>query len=941
MDKPRVHLIFTTHWDREWVQPLEQYRFRLVRLMDRVLQILESEPRMRFVTDGQTVMIEDYLAMRPDRRSQIQRLAEDGRIVMGPWYVLADQFLEGPEATIRNLLRGRQIGRSLGSWMKEGYNPDSFGSIAGMPKILKGFGIDCYNFGRGATSDQNTIFCWEADDGSRVLAMNRGYGNAVHLAYPSLSADPEKSLPNKNACLEFGRRFLQNEVPKLPVPVIYASVGVDHMELRPGMTRLVDHLNESTHAEWLISSPQDYFADLKRQLGTAEVECSTGEFRGDVEHKMTLQGVLSTDIPLKQKNRSNELALVRMLEPLTVCHRTLETDNHAWALQRAWQLLLQCHAHDSICACSTDPVMDDIHTRMRQVQELTQIVGERMLADICGAVPSPDTTYITLFNGSHHRNHDAVDLLVRFPRRLPLKSYSLVDAAGAEVAAATVLGYRRKDIETHYATNADLLSNPGKDPEAERNDDEVETLMQIRGVIDFRGSIGFRSLSLVSPLDPEPAVQAGETTLDNGLVAITLNDDGSINLLDKERNRRFEGLCGLEDMADAGDTYDFAPLTGDTPLRSTDAATVSSRLLKHDAHSATLEVTLSWELPAGLNSCGRREQRKHFPNMFPAATDGARSQDTIRHEIVMHYTMYRGMKRIDVRMEFDNQAKQHRLRLAFPTRAGMRVRAGGHFGINSRSWTRTDELLSCRPFVDWLYLENGLGIFAKGLYEYECRALPENEGEVLVTCCRSVDTIGPAAGMNYDVDHALALGRHRVAFALQACENVLDAVHDSSAFNAPVLAAGGTPNLPESVISCDSNELVVTALKPAESNDGFILRFWNPTDHPVTSNIEVDLQYSTVRAVNLAEDQPRQRQDLLHKEDLPPAEFTVAEQKRGYLQVMLPPHALGTCRFYTGKNLRFGTPLRAKAQEQLPKQSDFPLSHSGSFGIHELGDSEN
>src|ERR1700742_3480245 len=126
-----IHVVLTTHWDREWVQTLGQYRFGL---------------------DGQAVPLEDYLDVRPERADVLRKHLAEGRLVAGPWYVLADQFLEGDEATIRNLLLGIATTRRFGGEpMLHGYVPDSFGSIATLPMILGGFGIKGANLGRGLT----------------------------------------------------------------------------------------------------------------------------------------------------------------------------------------------------------------------------------------------------------------------------------------------------------------------------------------------------------------------------------------------------------------------------------------------------------------------------------------------------------------------------------------------------------------------------------------------------------------------------------------------------------------------------------------------------------------------------------------------------------------------------------------------------------------------
>ena len=119
-----IHVVLTTHWDREWVQSFEQYRFRLVQLMDIVLDELAKDDELRFMCDGQVVMVQDYLDLRPEMADEVHAHLNSGRLVCGPWYVLADQFLEGDEATIRNLLQGRELAsRYGGDPMPVGYVP--------------------------------------------------------------------------------------------------------------------------------------------------------------------------------------------------------------------------------------------------------------------------------------------------------------------------------------------------------------------------------------------------------------------------------------------------------------------------------------------------------------------------------------------------------------------------------------------------------------------------------------------------------------------------------------------------------------------------------------------------------------------------------------------------------------------------------------------------
>ncbi len=141
--KPTYHIVSHSHWDREWYKTFEQFRSMLVNMVDDLLDLLERDPGfVCFTLDGQTVILEDYLAVRPEREKEIRRFVAEGRLIIGPWYILPDEFLVSGEATVRNLLIGTHMAKEFGGQMNVGYIPDSFGHIAMMPAILKGFDID-------------------------------------------------------------------------------------------------------------------------------------------------------------------------------------------------------------------------------------------------------------------------------------------------------------------------------------------------------------------------------------------------------------------------------------------------------------------------------------------------------------------------------------------------------------------------------------------------------------------------------------------------------------------------------------------------------------------------------------------------------------------------------------------------------------------------------
>ena len=187
MDKNYTcHVISHTHWDREWYQPLELFRLRLVDLIDRLLDLMESDPEFRFFNlDGQGIVLEDYLRLRPGNEQRLKALISEGRITIGPWYVLNDEFLVSGESTVRSLLIGHRVVSQFGPVMKIGYLPDQFGNMSQMPQILRGFGIDNCIFGRGwqAVDGRNMEFEWRSPDGSSVLSslMWFWYNNAQDI----------------------------------------------------------------------------------------------------------------------------------------------------------------------------------------------------------------------------------------------------------------------------------------------------------------------------------------------------------------------------------------------------------------------------------------------------------------------------------------------------------------------------------------------------------------------------------------------------------------------------------------------------------------------------------------------------------------------------------------------------------------------------------------
>ena len=169
----QIKIVSNTHWDREFRRSFERTRHRLLTMMDVTLGILESDPEYHsFTLDGHAIMVDDYLEMRPEKRPLVEKLVKGGRLVLGPWFTLAEEFTVSHEPLVRNLLWGRKTVEKYGG--KAGtvaYTPASWGQTGQLPQILADFGLDKMMFYRGISHHEaDAEWIWQAPDGTRVLA---------------------------------------------------------------------------------------------------------------------------------------------------------------------------------------------------------------------------------------------------------------------------------------------------------------------------------------------------------------------------------------------------------------------------------------------------------------------------------------------------------------------------------------------------------------------------------------------------------------------------------------------------------------------------------------------------------------------------------------------------------------------------------------------------
>ncbi|MDQ6858939.1 MAG: hypothetical protein M3Z65_08105, partial [Chloroflexota bacterium] len=361
----------------------EQFRARLVPMVGSLLDLLEREPRFRsFTFDGQTIPLEDHLTVRPADRPRIEALVHADRLLIGPWYVLADLLLVSGESIVRNLQEGLRVAGSFGRASRVAYVADPFGHPAQLPQVLRGFGYGSYVFARGVGDEGEELgseFQWEAPSGDRVLASHQvaHYDNALPLVAEGI--EPVSDV--RRRVRRMLPRIMDRTAPYAAGDALLFMVGTDHTPAFDTLPDAVDAIGQAApRTKAAIATLEEFIAALPAPRGVFHGEMVSGKYRP------ILRGVNSTRVWIKQENAACERLLLERCEPLDALAGGAERET----LRSLWRTLLENHPHDSICGCSIDAVHDlDMRPRFARVRADGERLATQLSARLAGAGTVP------------------------------------------------------------------------------------------------------------------------------------------------------------------------------------------------------------------------------------------------------------------------------------------------------------------------------------------------------------------------------------------------------------------------------------------------------------------------------------------------------------------------------------------------------------------------
>ncbi|MGQ0713380.1 MAG: glycosyl hydrolase-related protein [Gemmatimonadaceae bacterium] len=835
-----VHVVSHTHWDREWYLPLARMRQRLVALVD---ELVDSPPEHgAFLLDGQAIVLEDYLAVRPERADALRRLLERGVLEAGPWFVLADELLSSGESLVRNLLAGTRSVRSRGGTPPPVlYCPDSFGHPADLPALAEGFGLSLAIVWRGLGGPlwpSGDTFRWTSAGGARVLVHHLppdGYEYAANLP-----AD------ERNARDRWQRlRGMLGD--RARTRVLLLLNGADH---HARQSRLDDALATLTR----VAAPDRVTASSLRRFSEAFAEAAvhgdsvpeiSGELRSSYGYAWTVPGTWSSRTYQKRRNARAERLLTRAAEPWAAIAAARGSQSRGHLLRAAWRTLLECHPHDTLCGCSSDDIARAADARFDVVTTEGRGILEDAVLDLVGhdaaaarGARSEWRPHLLVRNASPYARSGVADVeLIRFVADEPVGPGSAGVAVEDRKLPPPALAGGRVPLEV---LDRRVRSHRVESPRHYPDNDRVDVARGVAWIGDVPGlgivahEIGNEPSSRSAHSLPVPPVRGRARSLDNGLVRVTVARSGAVRLEWLALGMGVDDAIRFDDVGDAGDLYTHSPIG---PV----------------VEGASL-------LGCDLASDGplRGELRLRFAMDVPRSSKRAgRSDVSVRQNVDVALILDAGSRAVRIRVRAVNGARDHRLRIVFSTGlTGAATLADAMFAPVIRepavqpSGTETMELASpTAPLARWVARlgdRHGMTVISDGLGEYESMG----DGSVAVTLVRAVGGLSRNdlperrghAGWPTPTPAAQCLGPLRAEFGLVAHAAARDeAIGDiERAADDILLPLVGTTlrsaiKVPNAVsgLSLEGDGLRFLACKESEDGQWIVLRCVNPTTRVV------------------------------------------------------------------------------------------------------------
>ncbi|OGV49279.1 MAG: hypothetical protein A2017_14785 [Lentisphaerae bacterium GWF2_44_16] len=817
MKKYSAGLVTHTHWDREWYFSVEEYRFRLVKMMDSLLDIIDGEKDyVSFWFDGQTIIIEDYLAVKDEKtRERLLKALKSKKILIGPWYVLADELLVSGEAFIRNLSKGIEYMRKHGQNNLVGYLPDTFGHISQVPQLFKGFGIDNAVFWRGYRLNEvkSSETFWKGADGTEIKAvcLVQGYSNTCGLERERRGDDKE-SFANQKERIDQTISVLKE---KSANGRLLLMNGVDHAfpsgDIKGKIKRLHQKYRELSIRH--ISLP-DYIKDSCENIKGAKI------LVGELDYRPGLDGTLSSRIWQKQMNRRLENLLIHYAEPLSLLSWLRKDSWQDGFLNRAWELLIKNHPHDSICGCHSNSVAESLAGRFRKSLEITETLISEAFAEITGV--NKNETDIDAHNKIVFFNPLSWDVsrCGEFDVELPEKTDFIELSDGNKNFPCQILE-KKEILRRHFYRHINpTVQNVVKYRVLTPPLSMESTSMKAFDIITGKNRSHLRKYV-------RAALSKKFAFMENDFIRVKIYPDGSLDMINKENGTNLTGINRLSIERDEGDLYCF---------------------------KAEKENKKYYSFP------GRISIIEKGPVEVKIKVETALKINDGKNPVTLYFKLKAEGKHCEIDTEIENRCASHRIQALFklPEKFSS-VYSHMPFDMAQRKpcpendWEKirsgkTD--VECpeqaMQFVLGADSEDGSFFIAnKGLYEFTY----PGPGLLGITLLRSAGIIheqlvihdsstGECIGKNY--------ASYSLGFSVSGVSAILRAGYE---FNLPSMAyqmPGKTDFQKSKIVSFSSSEWFISSIKRSCNGKGTLIRFFNAASGKTEGYADIHIPFTRV-----------------------------------------------------------------------------------------------
>lgn len=875
-----VYVVPHCHWDREWYQPHELFRWRLVQMIDELLDHMEAHPEYRcFNLDGQSIVIDDYLELRPENEGRLRALIESGRIVIGPWWVQPDEFLPSGESHIRSFQRGIRFAERLGGSLKVGHCADQFGHIAQMPQLMAQLGLTSACLWRGVPDAiPGWSFWWEAPDGTRlpVLYLRNSYSSGWRL--PN---DPDDLV-------ERTRR--QEKDLREGLPAVLMN-GTDHSRMEPHVPAALERAKDRGYDYRMAT-----LAEYERAVLAGGIDDVThhGELRSP-DRSNVLVGVLSARMNIKQRDFEVSGAIEKYAEPLELLAHLHHGPDGAPALRQAWRLLLENSPHDSICGCSVDQTHREMFPRYDRAEQLARQVARESMAHVVRKAEAPADGALAVFRpvaGAAAVLRAEVPIEWAMFDRLKLPDGTLapyfLDLSGVQGGETLVheevsprgahrhLDFLREQRYDNHAIEAMQWELDGRhltvtttvgaditvvDEEAVREEvrqvaandladtAEVNVRRSVRvpltAVLPANAAIGVQVLTPADSGADDTPPGLPRRGIANEFYEVRLDRQGRLRIRDWQNGIDLENVNAFVSEGDRGDEYN-ADILPDVVIKP---AAVHGIERTVSSIASTLTYVTLLDVPAGLNRKRTRRKGKGRA-MVP---------------IVTRVTLWAGVPRVDFSVTVENTARDHRLRALFPLPfEAEQVLSENQFHVGERelnppAWNgispeQPPTTFPQKTFAAFEGAGSGLAVFNQGLPEGELVRDRDGRQAYALTLLRCVGWLSRpdlvsrrgGAGPTISTEDSQMEGTHTFAYALTSYQggwrghNVQGMAHS---FCYPPLAFGTNehegslgPDIPLAGISPG---VVPTALHRSDLDGAPVVRVYNASGAEISAGIHI------------------------------------------------------------------------------------------------------